>query len=365
MNSIVIHYSEIGLKGSNRPFFEKALIKDIENKTGNKVRKEYGRFVIDSSEAKGLERVPGIAYYSQAFKVGLDINEMSKSSELILDKSKTVKVVASRSNKQFRFKSPEINKLVGDYLVSKGWKVSMRPEQELFIEVSGRNAYVYKDKIKGIGGLPLGVSGKLIALISGGIDSPVAAYKMIRRGCKVILVHFYHTKEGIEKIIGIAKELSTYQGSTKVYLIPFQDIQAKIITIIPAKYRMITYRRYMLRIAEQVLINEGALGFVTGDNIGQVASQTLDNLRVVYSVTREPIFTPLSGLDKQDIINEAKIIGTYELSIEPYKDCCSFLVAEHPETRSKLEDINKIESKLKLKKLMSEAIKKTEIKIIK
>lgn len=364
LNSTIIHYSEIGLKGTNRPYFERTLIRNIERKTSLKVRREYGRLVIDSVEVKGLNEIPGIAYYAPAVKTKLDIAEIQKATKLITEKDKTVKINASRSNKQFKYTSPEINRIVGEYLYNEGLRINMKPEQEIRIEVGEKYAYIYKDKINCVGGLPVGVSGKLIALISGGIDSPVAAYKMIRRGCNVILVHFYHTREGIDKIIGIAKELSKYHGPIKVYLIPFEPIQRKIITIVPAKYRMITYRRFMLKIAELVLDKEKAKGFVTGDNIGQVASQTLDNLSVIYSVTSKPIFNPLSGFDKQEIINEAKSIGTYELSIKPYKDCCSYLIAVHPETRAKIEDVKAMESSLRIKRDINEALKNAEVKII-
>lgn len=360
-NSTIIHYSEIGLKGANRPLFEEKLILNIKEKTGFKPRKEYGRLVIDSAKTKGLNEIPGIAYFALAFKTKLDIKEICKSTELIAGRIKSIRVSAKRSNKLFKIKSPEINRIVSDYLINKGFNADINGEEEVIIEIGEKNAYIYKDKIKGVGGLPVSVSGKIIGLISGGIDSPVAAYKMIRRGCKVVLVHFYHNKEGISKIKSLAKKLSSFQGPTRLYLIPFENIQRKIITIIPAKYRMITYRRLMIKISEQIMIKEKAKGFVTGDNVGQVASQTLDNIRVIYSATNEPILNPLSGLDKQDIINEAKSIGTYELSIQPYKDCCSFLVAAHPETRARIDEIEKLESNLKLEDEIIQSLKDSKL----
>lgn len=209
---------------------------------------------------------------------------------------------------------------------------------------------------------------KLIALISGGIDSPVAAWQMMDLGCKVILVHFHNytaTDATVkEKIIKLAEVLSKYQPKIKLYLVPFKDIQTEIIKFVPSKMRMIITRRMMLRIASKILEKEKAKALITGDNLAQVASQTLENINVIYRAAKHTILTPLLGENKEDIIKTAKKIGTYELSILPYSDCCSFLVDKHPETKAKLEKVEAVEKNLKINKLMNNALEGTEFKEI-
>lgn len=206
---------------------------------------------------------------------------------------------------------------------------------------------------------------KLVSLLSGGIDSPVASYLMMRQGCEVILVHFYnYTKDAYNvkyKLLKLQEVLGKYQEKTKLYLVPFLSFQRVILSFIPPKLRMISYRRMMLKIAEEILKKEKAKAFITGDSLGQVASQTLDNLVVIYEATRYPILTPLLGFDKEETIRIAKEIGTYPISIEPYSDCCSFLIARHPETHAKLEEIKRLEKPIPLKNLINSALKEAEV----
>lgn len=202
---------------------------------------------------------------------------------------------------------------------------------------------------------------KLIVLLSGGIDSPVAAQMMQQQGADIVLVHFHHQtmqQVGVKsKVMELVKTLASHAGKPiKLYMIPFKEIQQKLITVVPAEYRMIVYRRMMMLIADQILEKENADGFVTGDNLAQVASQTLENLQVVYSITNKKILTPLLGFDKIEIINHAKEIGTYETSILPYEDCCSFLVAKHPVTKAKQKDVDAVEIKIDKKELVENAI---------
>lgn len=204
--------------------------------------------------------------------------------------------------------------------------------------------------------------------MSGGIDSPVAAWRMINVDCKLILVHFHNyttTSTAVkEKIVSLAKVLSSYQSKIKLYLIPFKEIQTEIIKFIPSKLRMIVTRRMMLRIASKVLEKEKAKALVTGDNLAQVASQTLENINAIYKVTTHPILTPLIGENKEDIIRTARKIGTYDLSILPYSDCCSFLVDKHPETRANLSKVEEVEKNLNVKELANNALKEAEVKIL-
>ncbi len=205
---------------------------------------------------------------------------------------------------------------------------------------------------------------KLIALLSGGIDSPVAAYKMLKKGCTVVFVHFYNhtkTKSGVKsKITDLVTLLSKHQKITKLYMVPFQEAQKEIIKVVPAKYRMIVYRRLMFRIAEKILKKERAYGFVTGDNLGQVASQTLDNMSVIFKTTDKVIAAPLIGEDKVDTIKTAREIGTYEISIRPYNDCCTFFIAKHPETRADIKTIEGFEKSIKIKQITNKALKNAE-----
>ncbi len=206
---------------------------------------------------------------------------------------------------------------------------------------------------------------KVISLISGGIDSPVASYLMIKQDCEVILVHFHnYTQEAYsvkKKILDLKKQLEKYQPKLKLYLIPFLEMQRALLSFIPAKMRMIIYRRVMLKAAEKIMEKEGAEAFVTGDSIGQVASQTLDNINAVYEATNKPILAPLLGFDKEETIEIAKEIGTYEISIKPYEDCCSYLLAKHPETKAEIEKVKKLEEPIPLDNLIENMLEKAEI----
>ncbi len=204
---------------------------------------------------------------------------------------------------------------------------------------------------------------KVIGLLSGGIDSPVAIYRMIEEGYEVIPIHFHNYGDDapqVDKIIKIIKKLSKYQKEIKSYIIPFRDLQMDIVKNVPSKYRMITYRRIMFKIADEIAKKEGAIGLVTGDSLGQVASQTLDNINVVYDITDLPIYHPLISRDKTEIMDDARDIDTYELSIEPYEDCCSFMIAKHPATHANLENINVAEQDLDIDKLVNEGLKKVK-----
>jgi thiamine biosynthesis protein ThiI len=364
MDCIIIHYSEIGLKGKNRPFFEKKLVSNIKIMTGLTPKRESGRLVTnyDKDKIKKLKNIPGIAYYSPALTAKLNLEDFTKKA-LELVKKGTFRITTKRSNKSFKLNSMRVNKKVGEALFKKGYKVDLeKPGTEIFIEIGDKNAYLYTKKQKGLGGLPIGSTGKLVSLISGGIDSPVACYEMMRRGCELVIIHFYNNKEGVkDKILSLAKTLSTYQGSVKAYLIPFLELQKQVIMNIPSDYRMIIYRRLMFKIGNQILKQEKALGFVTGDNVGQVASQTLENLKVIWDAASDNVYAPLISKDKEEIINQAKKIRTYKTSIKPYSDCCSYLIAKHPVTRADLEKVKALEKKLVIKKLIKKALENKEL----
>ena len=359
---ILIHYGEIGIKGKNRAVFENCLVRNIKKALGNEIEKiyrEYGRILVKEGEKvnhemlkEKLAKIPGIENFSFAYEVDLDIEEMKKIAMEIAknEKFSTFKISARRSNKEFPYSSMQINEIVGEEIKEKlNKKVKLEnPELTIFIEVGNKKAYVYKEKHSGIGGLPVGSQGKVVALLSGGIDSPVAAWLMIKRGCSVVFIHFYNESlvSSPKKVEEIIEKLTEYQLSSKAYFIPFGTLQYEIIKNVQSKYRMIIYRRVMTKIANEIASMEKAKAVVTGDSIGQVASQTLENIHCIYDASDLPVLSPLIGMDKREIIDMAKKIGTYEISIKPYDDCCSFMVAKHPATKASLDKIKEMEKKI-------------------
>ncbi len=235
------------------------------------------------------------------------------------------------------------------------------PDLCCYIELLNKEALVYFNRIEGPGGLPNGCAGKILMLISGGIDSPVAAYKLMKRGAKLIFIHFHNypatsiaSQEKVKKLISI---LNDYQYDSKIYMVPFLEIQQQLVKKIPQEFLVIFYRRFMLKIAEIIAQKENCLAIGTGDALSQVASQTLDNINVISEATKMPIFRPLIGDDKEETIKIAKQINAFDISIQPHEDCCVFYIPEHPETHAELKEILKIEKKLKIKNLLSKAIK--------
>ena len=373
MRCIIVHYSEIGIKGGNRRFFEKKLVENIKNTVDCIVERRRGRIIlrkVKSKDINKLTKIPGISHFSIAEEAAKDMKSIAAVAVRLAKKSKakTFRVSASRADKSFPKTSPEINRMIGGAV----WKATKKkvnlhePELEIFIEVADK-AYVYGEKIQSVGGLPVGTAGRVVCLLSGGIDSPVAAYRLLSRGCKVIFVHFHNYDPFISKVKKLVSTLSEFQGRSKFYMIPFKEVQQKIIKGTMkegSEYRMLLYRRMMMKMAEQIAHREHALGLVTGDSVAQVASQTLQNLNVIHDSVKTPIFSPLIGTHKEDIIREAKKIGTYETSIIPYTDCCSVLVGKHPATRAELKVVRKIEKKLKMDSLVKRALKKAEIEKI-
>ena len=412
MDYIICHYAEIGLKGKNRRFFEERLIENIKMalKRGSFefVKRISGRILIKLStewaekaeREKGevdkiktaLKSVFGIANFSFTGDVPLKATGKitgehplkvdaigEKAMEILKDKKfKTFKVASQRSDKNFPLTSQQINEQVGAFILEKfpaksgtppfgGGKIQNSkikvdlesPDVILYIEVVEKQAFLYTDKIKGPGGLPLGTGGKAVALISGGIDSPVAAYLAMKRGVEIIFLHFhsypYTNKASIEKVEKLVGHLSRYQKKPKLYLAPFGDIQKEILLKTPAKLRVVLYRRMMLRIAQALAEKEKALALITGESIGQVASQTLENMAAIQEVCVLPILRPLVGWDKEEIIKAARDIGSFDISSLPDQDCCSRFVPEHPETKAKMAEVKAAEKKLNIRKLFASA----------
>ncbi len=355
---IVLHYAEIGTKGGNRRTFEEKLSRNVAGAVGQygigSIRRESGRLSAALRKGADLEaildglgRVPGLAWFAPALSLEPDFEAITKTVVAMASQhpDTTFRVTTSRSHKQFPMKSPEVNREVGAAVVeAMGRKVSLgHPEVTYGVQIDKTRAYVHWDRHEGLGGLPVGTQGTLIALLSGGIDSPVAALQMMLRGCRIHLVHFLNrsisTNRVAKKIKALAERLSLFHGPLNLTIVPFEELQREIVMVVPAKFRMIVYRRMMFRIAERIREEVRGLGFVTGDSVGQVASQTLENLRAIRHGVDWPVYSPLAGASKIEIINRARAIGTYEISIQPHEDCCSFLVAKHPETRARLEEV--------------------------
>ena len=371
----VCYYHEIILKGKNRPFFEKRLAKNVGNALKGlpygSIRRISGRVLVKLSadspvEQIGarLQKVFGLVYCCPAWLSVQDLEVLQEDLWKLVSQRKfeTFKIDARRANKKYPLSSQQINERLGDVIRTRsGQTVRLEgPELTCYVDIVENYAFLYFRKLKGVNGLPVSSSGKVVVLISGGIDSPVAAFKVLKRGCRAIFVHFHSlphtTPESLEKVRQLVSILTEYQYRSKIYMIPFADLQRQVVAFTPAETRVILYRRLMMRLAEEIARREGAHALVTGESIGQVASQTLENLRVVSEATHLPILRPLIGEDKEEIIAVARRIGTFSISILPHEDCCSLFVPRHPETRAKLDGIQRIESRLEINPMVQEAL---------
>lgn len=379
----LVHYGEIGLKRGNRSYFEKKLAQNIKLALKGmgcaEVRRIYGRLLVMlHPEAdipairERLSKVMGIAHFEFALKTAQRIDAIQAAAlELVKGQQfKTLKVETKRANKRFPLTSPEISATVGTYLLSAtGASADMHtPDLRCNIEIVDAAAYTYVEKIRGVGGLPVGASGKVLVMLSGGIDSPVAAWRMMKRGVKALFVHFYSypytDKASLEKVEELAEILATWNYRTQIYLVPFAEVQREIVTQTPAPFRVILYRRMMVRIAQQIAKIAKAECLVTGESLGQVASQTLGNLRVIEEVAEIPVLRPLISDDKAEIIDLAEQIGTFEISTLPHDDCCSLFVPDHPATNASFEAIQEAEAALDIGALVKLAVESVEKKIV-
>lgn len=381
---LIIHYHEIGLKGKNRGFFEGKLEENLKKALSSlpgppllEIKKLTGRHLIrlegnydESLVAKRINTVFGVANYSFAYETDAEIEKLQEVALNLVNQRKynSFRVETQRSDKSLPWTSVEVNQKVGAYLL-KNTDIPVNltnPELTCFIELVTGKAYLYLEKLKGAGGLPLSSGGRAVGLLSGGIDSPVACFQVMRRGVRIVFLHFhsypYTDKASIDKARELVQILTSYQFKSRLYLLPFIDIQKEIIVKTPEKLRVILYRRMMLRIAAKIAQTEKAQAIVTGESLGQVASQTIENLRAIEAVTELPILRPLIGTDKQDIIAQAEAMGTYQTSIMPYQDCCAFFVPKHPETKANLEELQDAEAKLEnLEEMIEQAVRNASI----
>ena len=336
MQNFIIHYSEIALKKGNRSFFVNKLVENIKDALKNaektKINKLPGLLLLEIGSptedvSSILQKIPGIANFFPGFLLK-DLKEVKNklNSELLNHKFKNFRITTQRGDKTFSKTSEDVSRELGAFVVEKtGAKVKLKnSEFIIFVEIIKGGIFLSFKKIKGISGLPVGSSGNVVSLLSGGIDSPVASYMMTKRGCKNIFVHFhsypYLDYSSQEKAIELTKKLGEYQGKSKLYLLPLGDVQKEIVLLISEEYRIIIYRRIMLRAAEEIAKKEGSKALITGDSVGQVASQTLENISTINSVVNLPVLRPLVGLNKEEIINIAKDIDTYQTSIVKDQD---------------------------------------------
>ena len=381
-NMIIVKVGEIHLKGLNRPFFEKTLINNmkaaLKKFEGVQVSISQSRIFVYNIDPKDLDealtklsKIFGIHALSPAREFEKDIDLCIKNAVEMLKEAgitnATFKVKARRADKRFPMESPEIAAKVGEGILENmpGMKVDVRnPDMFIEVEIRDRGAYVYFEDVPAVGGLPIGTNGRAMLLLSGGIDSPVAGYMIAKRGVQLDGVHFYsfpHTSERAkEKVYELAQELCDYVTRLSVFVVPFTHIQESIYDKCPDQFMTILTRRFMMKISERIarLRNCGAL--VTGESIGQVASQTMESLNCTDSAVNLPVFRPVIGMDKLEIMEIAKNIGTYETSILPFEDCCTVFTPRHPATKPKLQDVVKAEQLLDEEALIDEALQMVE-----
>ena len=379
-HTILLKYGEISLKGKNRSKFEDILIRNIKYALKDLdyggIRKAYGRVYIDCGEnwqavVDSLKTVFGIVSFSPVLKTELDLDAIKQAANKLMAEAQgsTFKINARRPNKHFPLTSMEVNRELGGYVLQNfpEFKVDVhQPDVLLNIELRNEGAYLYHKEIPGLGGMPVGSASKGMLLLSGGIDSPAAGYLTLKRGVTLEAVHFHSypftSERSKQKVLDLAQILAKYAGNgeIKLWIVYFTEIQKVLQKSRYPDLNITLMRRFMLRIAERLAKREKALALITGDSLGQVASQTMESTQTINAVTNMPIFRPLIGLDKQEIVDLAKKIGTYETSILPYEDCCTVFVPKNPATKPRIDQVLEAESQFDIDALIDEAVEKTE-----
>lgn len=388
---VLIRYGEISLKGKNRPVFENRLVSNIRRALADlgrpKISKLRGRLIVEAGEIdpgeiiERLRRVFGIVSFSPARRVKAtpeviydaaltSLKQGMEREGIISSESNgpvTFRVTVKRADKSFPINSMELSRKVGAHLLRNvpGLKVDLHnPRMVVSVDVREGHAYVFSETIPGPGGLPVGVSGKGMLLLSGGIDSPVAGWMSMKRGIELEAVHFHSFpftgEKSKEKVIDLCRVLVRYGGRINLHVAHFTDIQKEIQKNCPEELRVTIMRRFMFRMAQLLAEKNNALVLITGESVGQVASQTLESMVAINEVTRMPVLRPLVGFDKGQIVDLAQQIGTYDISIQPYEDCCTLFLPKHPSTRPKLEKVHAAEEGLDICGLIEGALEKTE-----
>ena len=371
---LLIRYHEVALKGKNRGVFVGALATNVRKALAragldHPVRQERSQIRVDLPDGSDaspalsvISRVYGIARIAPALRTGLAFDEIVEGVRDTIraewNGAETFRVSASRADKRYPMTSADLNTQIGSLVEEEtGAAVKLRgADIDLRVDVRERDAFVYVESVPGAGGLPVGSSGHVMALLSGGIDSPVAAARMFRRGCTVDFVHFHSFPlvdgSSRDKARDLVRVLDESQFGSRLHLVPFADAQRQIVAAVNPTYRVVAYRRFMVRVAEELARRVNALALVTGESIGQVASQTVENISTIDSVARMPVLRPLIGMDKQEIITEARRLETFDISILPDEDCCSLFVPKHPVLRSSVAEAERMETALDVDELV-------------
>ena len=373
MKSVIVHYQEIALKGRNRPWFIARLVRSLRDAMRDldvQVKVLMGRIEVQlgpdaqwEAVRDRLSAVFGIANFSRAGRAPLDVDRIAQEilNDLGPDNPPTFRVSAKRADKRFPLTSPQIEREVGGLIKeARGWTVNLdEPAFTIHVEALTDEAFYAFGKERGAGGLPVGSSGRVACLLSGGIDSPLAAWRMMRRGCRVMFVHFHSypilSRASQEKARELARALTRFQYRSRLFLVPFGDLQQRVVLTVAPPLRVVIYRRLMMRIAERIARSHRALALVTGDVVGQVASQTLENMSTIGSVVTLPVLRPLVGMDKEEITAEAQRLGTYPISIIPDQDCCTLFTPRHPATKARPHDVERAEGELPIDEMVQRA----------
>lgn len=375
MTSIVLHYKELALKGKNRSWFVQVLMRNVRAALRGldlvSVRSVMGRVEIELATAAHWEEVRervsrlfGVANFSSAEKGPLAFDPLASRILEALGERQTesFRVSVRRADKRFPFTSPQIEREVGGRIKeARGWRVDLsQPALTIHVEMLPDHAYFFLGKEAGAGGLPTGTGGRMACLLSGGIDSPVAAYRMMRRGCSVLMVHFHSypilSRASQDKVREITRLLTRHQLRSRLLLVPFGDLQRHVVLSCPPALRVVIYRRLMIRIAEALARAWRAKALITGEVIGQVASQTLENMTTIAAASSLEILRPLVGMDKDEIVAQAAQIGTLSISNIPDQDCCTLFTPRHPATRARLPDVLAAEAQLPLEAMIQSAV---------
>ncbi len=381
---LVIHYHEIALKGRNRNVFVQRLVRNLRSTFQDlgrvSVRTLFGRLTVTlaSEDAEEVHRrmagVFGVANYSLVEEVPQDFQAIAQAAWRQVQESsaRSFAVRCRRPDKTFPMGSLEVEREVGAFIwraardEGRELKVDLtHPELTVRLEIVNRIALVSGPRYQGPGGLPVGTAGRMVGLLSSGFDSPVACWNLMKRGAEVVLCHFHShpftDQASLESCRRLAEVLTRFQYRSRLYLVAFAPVQEEILSLTPSELRMILYRRSMIRIAQALARRERAQALLTGESLGQVASQTLTNLAVIDQAASMPVLRPLIGADKEEIMSRARQIGTYELSAQPYEDCCSLMVARHPATRADLDEVLRLEQALELADLERAALEEAEV----
>ena len=380
---VIVKTHELALKGKNRPWFMRRLVQNLRLATeGTGVSRVWQAQLMiglsledESSWPVVKERVRdcfGVAKFFLAREFPQDLDLIREVLPGLMEgfKFQSFRIETNRADKRFPLTSPEVNRELGRFVEDfTGARVDLsNPDLTVYLDIQTRGILLYFDETRAHGGLPVGASGRVAVMLSGGIDSPVAAWHMMKRGCPATYVHFHSyplvDRSSIEKAGELAQHLARFQKQSKLLLSPLAEIQKRIIVETPPSYRVLLYRRFMMRITERLAKQVRARAIVTGESCGQVSSQTLENIAVVDSVATMPVLRPLIGLNKEEIVGMARNVGTFPISIQPDQDCCSLFVPRHPETRARLETVERLEQVLPVEEMVTQAVEGTISQIV-